>query len=91
MRKIHCPRRFLADRSLTGRFLGACPREKWSMQKAHLRFTGMIGDGDGEEAGVLVVHMDEIDAAIRRESGEPQAFPVKHIVRDGQGNARAVV
>ena len=33
------------------------------MEEGHLHFSGVIGNGDGEETGILVVHMDEIDAA----------------------------
>jgi hypothetical protein len=44
------------------------------MEHGHLHFSGVIGNGDGEEAGILVVHMDEIDAVIRRKGRQPDRF-----------------
>jgi hypothetical protein len=65
MREIHHSRSFLANR-----FLRACAREQGSMEEAHLQFAGVIGNGDGKEAGVLIVHMDEVKAAIALEGGK---------------------
>jgi len=35
------------------------------MNDRQLHLSGMIGNRDGEEAGVLVIHVDKINAAIR--------------------------
>ena len=53
------------------------PEEKGAMEEGHLRFSGMIGNGDGEEAGILVVHMDKIDVIVGSKGREPQSLPVK--------------
>ena len=76
MIEIHHPRLGLA-----GCFLGTSIGEKGSMEDGHLHFPGVIGNGDGEEAGILVVHVDEIDAVIRIKGRQPQSLPVKQILR----------
>jgi hypothetical protein len=73
-------------RGLAGGFLGTRAGEKGAMEHGHLHFPGVIGDGDGEEAGILVVHVNKIDAVIRSKSREPQSLPVKQILRYGHGN-----
>ena len=84
MREIH-----LARRGLAGSFLGTRAGEKRAMEHGHLHFSGMIGYGDGEEAGILVVHVDEIDPVVRLEGREPQPLPVDQIVRYGESDPRA--
>ena len=74
---------------LAGGFLGTSAGEKRAMEDGQLHFPGVIGNGDGEEAGILVVHVDEIDAVIRLKGREPQTLPVKQILRYGQGDPRA--
>ena len=51
------------------------------MEHGHLHFSGVIGNGDGKEAGILVIHMDEIDAVIRSKGREPQPLPMKQVLR----------
>ena len=51
-----------------------------------MRISRGIGNGDGEEAGILVVHVDEIDAVIRTKGREPETLPVEQILRYGQGD-----
>jgi hypothetical protein len=70
--------------ALAGGFLRTGAGEKRPMNDGQLHLPGMIGYGDGEEAGVLVIHMDEINAIIRFEGSEAQTFPVKQILRYGQ-------
>ena len=79
----------LARRGLAGGFLGTRAGEKGAMEHGHLHFPGVIGDGDGEEAGILVVHVDEIDAVVGSKGRQPQSLPVEQILRFGQGNPRA--
>ena len=43
------------------------------MEHGHLHFSGVIRYGDGEEAGILVVHVDEIDAVVGLKSRAPVA------------------
>ena len=71
---------------LSGSFLGPGAREKRPVNEGELHFPGMVGNGDREETGVLVIHMDEIDAVIRFEGHQPQPFPVKQILRYRQGD-----
>ena len=70
----------LARPTMAGGFLGTSAGEKGPMEKGHLHFSGVIGNGDGKEAGILVIHMDEIDAVIRLKGREPQSLPVKQIL-----------
>src|ERR1035438_10916608 len=41
---------------LAGCFLGVSAVEKGPMEDGHLHFAGMVGNGDGEKAGIFVVH-----------------------------------
>ena len=47
---------------LSGSFLGPGAREKRPVNEGELHFPSMVGNGDREETGVIVIHMDEIDA-----------------------------
>ena len=84
MREIH-----LARRGLAGSFLGTRAGEKRAMKHGHLHLSGVIGYGDGEEAGILVVHVDEIDSLEGRKGREPQPLPVEQVLGFGHGNPRA--
>ena len=55
--------------------------EKRPVEDGQFRVTGRIGNGDGEEAGVFVVHVGEFDALIWAEVREPQALPVEEVFR----------
>src|SRR5580658_1033819 len=46
--------------ALAGSFLGTCAVEERPMEHGQLHFSGVVGTGNWEEAGVLVIHMDEI-------------------------------
>ena len=52
----------LAGFVVAGGFFGTGAGEKRSMEECQFLFPGLIWNGDGEEAGILVVHVDEIDA-----------------------------
>ena len=81
MIKVHHPRCGLARR-----FFGTSAREKRSMEHGHLHFPGVIRNGNREEAGILVVHVNEIDALKFSKGREPQSLPVKQILRYCQGD-----
>ena len=68
--------------------VGSSAGKKRSVQHGHLHFSSMIRHRDGKEAGVLVIHVDEINAVIRRKWSKPQTPPVKQVFRDGPGDAR---
>src|ERR1700677_3975029 len=55
----------LARPTMAGGLLGTSAGEKGPMEKSHLHFSGVVGDGGREEARILVIHMHEIDAVIR--------------------------
>ena len=78
---IHQTRRGLADG-----FLRTSPGEERPVEDGQLHLPGVIGNGDGEDAGILVVHVDEIDAAIRVKRGKSHALPVKQVLRYRQGD-----
>jgi len=61
-------------------------RKKWPVQDGQLRVPGWIRNGDGEEAGVFIVHVGEFDALIGAEIREPQALPVEEVLRSRQSD-----
>ena len=63
--------------ALAGGFLRTSAGEKRSMEHGQLHFPGVIGNGDGEDAGILVVHMDEINAVIWCKGRQPDPLPVE--------------
>ena len=73
--------------ALAGGFLGAGAGKKRTVEKGQLHFPGVIGNGDGEDAGVLVVHVDEINALKGFKGRQPDPLPVEQILRHRQGNS----
>jgi hypothetical protein len=57
------------------------------VQNGHCRLPGRIGYGNGEDAGVLVVHAIELYPVIGTKAGESQAPPLEQILRYGQSYA----
>jgi hypothetical protein len=49
------------------------------MQQSHLHLSGVIGNGNGKEAGIFVVDIGEIDSAIWSKDRESQSLPVEQI------------
>ena len=47
------------------------------MEHGQLHFPGMIGNGDGKDAGILVVHVDKIDAVIWCKGRQPDSLPME--------------
>ena len=76
-------------RGLAGGILWPGALEKRSVEHSQLHFPAMVGDGGRENAGILVVHVDEIDAPVRSESRQSYPFPMEQIFRDRQGDSRA--
>ena len=54
------------------------------MEQCHLHLSGVIGNRDRKHTGILVVHMHEIDPAIRGKAREPDPLPMEKIGRNGQ-------
>ena len=75
---------------MAGGFLRTSAGEKRPVEDGHFRMPGWIRNGDGEQAGVFVVHVVEFDALIRAEAREPEALPVEQILRYCQGDPRAL-
>ena len=73
--------------ALAGGFLGAGAGKKRTVEKSQLHLPGVIGNGDGEDAGVLVVHVDEINALKGFKGRQPDPLPVEQILRHRQGNS----
>ena len=65
--------------ALAGGFLRTSAREKRSMEHGQLHFPSMIGHGGREDAGVLIVYVDEIDAVIWCEGSQPNPLPIERI------------
>src|ERR1700683_236156 len=74
----------LAWTVVAGGFFGTSAWKKRTMQQSHLHFSGVIGNGDRKQTGILVVHMHEIDAAIRRKVRQSDPLPMEKIGRNGQ-------
>ena len=70
-----------AGRRLAGRFLRTSPGKERPVEDRHCRLPIRIGNGDGEDAGILIVHAVELDAFIRAEGREPQTLPVEQVLR----------
>ena len=81
---IHDPGLRFADS-----LLGTGSGKERPVQEGHRRFPIRIGNGDGEDAGILVVHAIELDTVIRAEGREPQSLPVEQVLRYCQGDPRA--
>ena len=79
-----------AGRRLAHRFLGTRPGKERPVEEGHGRFPLRIGNGHGEDAGIFVVHAVELDAFIGAEGRQPQTLPVEQVLREGQGNPRAL-
>ena len=62
---------------LAGGFLGTSAREKWPVENGQLHLSGVISNGDREKAGILVIHMDEINVVIRCEGSQSDTLPMK--------------
>ena len=76
----------LAGRGVAGGFLRASAGKKRPVEHGQFRMPGWIRNGDGEEAGIFVIHVDEFDAVIRAKGREPQTLPVEQILRHSQGD-----
>ena len=61
----------------TGIVLGQGAREKRAMEHGQLELPCMVRNSDGENAGVLVVDVHEIDSPIRLERRQADPSPVK--------------
>ena len=72
--------------ALAGGFLGTGAGKKRTVKEGQLHFPCVIGNGDREDAGVLVVHMDKINALKGFKSRQSDPLPVKQILRHRQGN-----
>jgi hypothetical protein len=71
---------------LASGFLRASAGKKRTVEKGQLHLPGVIGNGDGKDACVLVVHVNEIDALKGFKGRQPDPFPVKQILRHRQCN-----
>jgi len=56
------------------------------MQESHLHLSAVAGNREGKKAGVLVVHMNEIDALIWSKGRKAEPLPMKQVFRNGEGN-----
>jgi hypothetical protein len=77
-------------RASEGSFLRSSSREKGTVEHSELHFPCVIGNGDGEKAGILIVHVNEIDIVKRRKGRKSDPLPVEQILRNRQGNPGAI-
>ena len=71
----------VTGRGVAGGFLRTSAGEKRPVKHGQLRMPGWIRNGDGEEAGIFVIHVAEFDAVIRTKGREPQTLPVEEVLR----------
>jgi hypothetical protein len=64
---------------MAGGILRTSSWKEGAMQQSHLHLSGVVGDGNGEEAGIFVVHVNEIDSAIWSKDRKSQSAPVEQI------------
>ena len=69
----------LAGRRVAGRLLRTCAGKKGPVEHTQFHVPGGIRNGDGEEAGIFVIHVADVDALIRTKGRKPQALPVEEI------------
>jgi hypothetical protein len=74
---------------VAGGLLRACAREERLVKDGQFCLPRWVTDGDGEEAGILVVHTAEVDAAVPPKVSKLQALPMEQVLRYGQGDAWA--
>src|ERR1700683_3532800 len=82
--KVHFTGRFIA-----GGFLGTSSGKQRPVEDREFRFAAWIRNGNGEYAGVFVIHLAGIDAMIRSKGRQPQALPGEKVLRDRPGDSRA--
>jgi hypothetical protein len=70
--KIHRTRRGAA-----GGFFWTSAGKQRPVEDGQFRFAGWIRNGNGEEAGIFVIHIAEFDAVARSKGRQTQALPVK--------------
>jgi hypothetical protein len=51
-----------------------------AMKQSHFHFSRMICNRDGEETGILVAHMDEVDSPIGSKGRQSQSRPAEQVV-----------
>ena len=71
----------LTNRGVAGGFLRTSAGKKRPVEHGQFRMAGWIRNGDGEEAGILVIHVADFDAVIPAKGREPQTLPVEEILR----------
>jgi hypothetical protein len=59
------------------------------VEHGQLRWPVWIRNGHGEETGVFVIHIVELDAPIRTKGCQSQTLPVEEVLRYGYSDAWA--
>ena len=77
----------LTGRGVAGGFLRPGPGKERPVEHAEFRVPGWVRNSDGEEAGILVIHIVDLNAVIDTVGRKPQALPVEQVFRQGQGDA----
>jgi len=80
--KVH-----VTERGVAGGFFRSRAGKERPVEHAQLRMSSGIGDGDGEEAGIFVIDVADLNAMIFAKSCKPQALPVEEVFRHGQCDA----
>jgi hypothetical protein len=71
---------------VAGGFFWTSAGKQRPVEDGQFRFPGWIRNGNGEEAGIFVIHVAEFDAVARSKGRQTQALPVKEILRCSQGD-----
>ena len=71
---------------MAGDFSWTSAGKQWPVENGQFRFPGWVRNGNGEEAGIFVIHVAEFDAVARSKGRQTQALPVKEILGCSQGD-----
>ena len=69
---------------MAGCLLRSRAGKKRPVEHAELRVPGGIRNGDGEEAGIFVIHVADVDALIQPKGREPQRCQWKRSLDDAR-------
>ena len=80
----------ITGRGVAGGFLRTGAGKKRPVEHGQFRMPEWIRNRDGEQAGVFVIHVADLDALIPTKSRKPHTLPMEEVRRQGQGDPRAL-
>ena len=71
----------LTGSGVAGGFLGTGAGKKRPVEHGQFRMPGWIRNGEGEQAGVFVIHVADLGTVISAKSREPHTLPMEEVGR----------